>query len=150
MKPFRKSRSSLFHSPMPHKAVLALAILLFTSGSLMAQKRIYRSSQPVGKFIPALIDAMTERGMRFSVEKAYDEKSDGKLGLLITMKPGGRFVDMGFHDENGKSTLVTIRFQDPADSSAFNKLFLQTMNMSEVGVGQVDDSVPSGWPSPGK
>ena len=55
---------------------------------------------------------------------------------------------MGFHDENGKSTLVTIRFQDPTDSGAFNKLFLQSMNMSEVGVGKVEDSVPSGWPQP--
>ncbi len=150
MKPFRNSRFAFLPSTMRHKTVCALVIFLMAGSSLMAQKRIYRSSQPVGKFIPALIDAMTERGMRFSVEKAYDEKSDGKLGLLITMKPGGRFVDMGFHDENGKATLVTIRFQDPADSSAFNKLFLQSMNMSEVGVGQVDDSVPSGWPSPGK
>ena len=79
----------------PNKTrILILGIVLLFSSNLMAQKRIYRSSQPVGKFIPALIDAMTESGMRFSVEKAYDEKSDGKLGLLIMMKPGGRVVDM--------------------------------------------------------
>ena len=126
-----------------------LLVLIFLSGSsLLAQKRIYRSSQPVGKFIPALIDAMTEAGMRFSVEKTYDEKSDGKLGMLIMMKPGARMVDMGFHDENGKSTLLTIRFQDPSDSSKFNQLFLKNMKMSEVGLGEIEDSVPAGWPQP--
>ena len=116
----------------------------------MAQKRIYRSSQPVGKFIPALIDAMADSGMRFTVEKAYDEKTDGKLGLLLTLKPGGRVVDISFHNENDKTTLVAVRYQDPSDSNRFNQLFLNRLGMSEVGVGKIDDSVPAGWPSPGK
>ncbi|MCB1137406.1 MAG: hypothetical protein KDK23_01570 [Leptospiraceae bacterium] len=133
----------------PATAILALAVML-ASSSLMAQKRIYRASQPVGKFIPMLIDAMTGAGMKFRVEKTYDEKTDGKLGLLITMKPGGRMVDISFHDENGKATLVAIRSQDPADSSRFNQLFVQTLNMSEVGLGKIDDTVPAGWPSPSK
>ena len=128
----------------------ALIGVLFSSSALVAQKRIYRSSQPVGKFIPALIDAMADSGMRFTVEKAYDEKTDGKLGLLLTLKPGGRVVDISFHNENDKTTLVAVRYQDPSDSNRFNQLFLNRLGMSEVGVGKIDDSVPAGWPSPGK
>ncbi|MCB1170351.1 MAG: hypothetical protein KDK25_08460 [Leptospiraceae bacterium] len=134
----------------PATAILALAAMMIASSGLLAQKRIYRSAQPVGKFIPMLIDAMTDAGMKFTVEQTYDEKTDGKLGLLITMKPGGRMVDISFHDENGKSTLVAIRSQDPGDSSRFNQLFVQTLNMSEVGLGKIDDTVPAGWPSPSK
>lgn len=130
--------------------ILAVCVAMLCSTSLFAQKRIYRSSQPVGKFIPALIDAMADSGMKFSVERAYDEKSDGKLGLLLTMKPGGRVVDISFHDENGKTTLVAVRYQDPADSSLFNRLFIQKLNMTEIGLGKIDDSVPAGWPSPSK
>ena len=127
--------------------IAAIAAFLIT-GSLMAEKRIYRAPQPVGTFIPALIDAMGNAGLKFKVHQTYDEKTDGKLGLLLSLKPGQRLVDLGIHDKNGKSTLVTVTFQDPGDSGVFNRLFTQNLNMTEVGLGKVDGNVPSGWPAP--
>jgi hypothetical protein len=130
------------------RTTVSILMVMILASPLLAEKRIYRSAKPVGQFIPALIDAMGDAGMRFTVERSYDEKTDGKLGLLLTMKPGNRVVDLGFHDEKGKTTLVTVRFQDPSDSGQFNQLFTGRLQMKEVGLGNIDDTVPAGWPTP--
>lgn len=131
------------------KIILSLLISLVCAGGLLAEKRSYRAPQPIGKFVPQMIDKMAEAGFDFTVREVYNEVKDGKQGFVIILKPKMSLCEITFFDEKGKTSLVNLMAQDNNDAKHFHRFFLERLNMKEIGVTPLDDNVPSGWPSPG-
>ncbi len=50
-------------------------------------------------------------------------------------------------DEENKTTLVKIFFENPWDGKLFHDIFIK-LKMEEADTKNFDDSLPPGWPKP--
>jgi len=124
-----------------------LLIILFFSFNLYAEIRIYRYNGPINEFLPKFVDQLAESQVKFRITKQYNENTDGKLGFMMLLLPGRRLVDLQFFNENDKTTLVKIFFENPWDGKIFHEIFTR-LKMNEPDIKSFDDSLPPGWPKP--
>lgn len=116
--------------------------------SLNAEKRTYRSEKPVHNVISSFLDSLETNQIQFAIRKTYNEKTDGRLGFVLILQPGQRMMDVRFMNEKNKATLVQIQVQNQSDARLAHKMLVNEMKLTEVGIKEIDDSLPANWPSP--
>lgn len=126
--------------------ILCISALLM-AGPLAAEKRTYRSAQPVHDVISSFLDSLEKNNIRFAIQKTYNEKTDGRLGFVLVLQPGKRLMDVRFMSESKNATLVQVQTHSQSDGRLAHKMLAEDLKMAEVGVKEIDDSLPAGWPS---
>ncbi|MDH5654919.1 MAG: hypothetical protein OEZ34_03355 [Spirochaetia bacterium] len=133
------------------KKWIPVILIFLSSTALLADKRLYSYNGNSGEFVSEFIDVMTGEGIRFSVKSVYNEEKDGKQGMVLIMKPSGKFCEVTFADKK-KGSVISLFAQDSNDMALINSLFLRKMRMSEVGTKPKNYTSPpgsGGWPDPG-
>ncbi len=126
---------------------IIIFIVFFISTSIFPETRLYRYYGPINKFVVQFVDELSNKNLKFQITKHYNEETDGRLGFSMLIMPGRKFVDLQFFNENNKTTLVKIFYENPWDGKIFHEIFMK-LKMNEPEVKAFDDSLPPGWPKP--
>lgn len=128
------------------KKLFLLLIFIFST-VLYSENRIFRYNGPINIFITKFVDELSESKVKFQIIKNYDENTDGRLGFRLYILPGRRLVDLQFINEDNKSTLIKLFYENSWDGKVFENILLK-LKVQEPGSQKIDDSLPPGWPSP--
>ncbi len=96
-----------------------------------AEHRLYRSTRPVGRMVPELIDGLAGGGFRFTVQRVFNEEKDGKQGFTFLLLPRKTYGEVVFMAE-GNASIVRVFTQDSDDAARFDKFLTSTMGMTVV------------------
>ncbi|GIX41219.1 MAG: hypothetical protein KatS3mg129_0952 [Leptospiraceae bacterium] len=129
------------------KVKITFILFVLFCGILSAETRIYRYNGPINDFLPKFVDQLAESKLKFQITKQYNENTDGRLGFMMLVLPGRRLVDLQIFNEQEKTTLVKIFYENPWDGKIFHEIFIK-LKMNEPDVKPIDDSLPPGWPKP--
>lgn len=122
-------------------------MIFLVSSVLYSENRIFRFNGPINIFVSKFVDELSESKVKFQIIKNYDENRDGRLGFRMYILPGRRLVDLQFINEENKSTLIKLFYENPWDGKVFENILLK-LKAQEPGTQNIDDSLPPGWPSP--
>jgi hypothetical protein len=119
------------------------------AASLSAARRVYESRQPLEQTVAAMMEQMSEAGLKISIRKVYDIKADGKQGFVLYLAPRNSLCEITFRGDPGNASrsVVSVFTEDARDAGVFHDFFTGRMGLKEVGVNEdFDDSNP--WPVP--
>ncbi len=113
-------------------------VLLLQSFALPlgAEWRTYQANKALSGLVEQFLEQMAAKKVKFSIQKIFNERTEGHQGFILQLIPKGSLCKIVFHQKVDTKNYVVMRVftQNYNDSQLIHTIVAQQLQMNEVGI----------------